>query len=134
MKISKKNIIKYFIVGFCFFLLAFFLKKPYEEDTVEMVMQYMSDCTLIPGVLLILFNALAWVSSQGAFDGIGYAGRFVISKFVPNPTAYKGKDGFYEYKQSKEEKRKDGINHDAAVVGIFYFAAAMVFYILYYVL
>ena len=141
MKITKKNIIKYILVGLVLCIITYSLTKisfsadvPVDETKIQKIMHYLSDCTLIPGIFLMLFYALAWVANQGIFDGIGYASRFVGAMFIPNLKMYKGRDGFYQYKQSKVEKRKESLNHDALIVGIGYFILGIIFYILYYVL
>lgn len=133
MKITSKNIIKYIIIGVILYLLVFLNKKPLEADNTKDMMRYFSDCGIVPGVVLVLLNALAWVGNQGMFDGIGYASRYIGAMFIPNLNIGKGKDGFYKYKISKEEKRSKGVNIDALVVGLGFIIIGMIFYILYYV-
>ena len=141
MKITKKNIIKYILVGLGLCIITYSLTKvsfstdyPLEETKIQRIMHYLSDCTILPGVFLILFYLLAWVSNAGTFDGIGYGVRFVGAMFIPNLKMYKGRDGYYEYKKSKEEKRGKDLNHDSLIVGLCYFTIGIVFYILYCIL
>lgn len=131
MKITKNGIIRNIICGISLFLVMFIIKKPYEAETTKQLMQDLSDCTVIPGVFMILIYALCWAGNDGAFDGLAYAGKFVANMFIPNPSISKGKDGYYEYKQSKVEKRKKGIGKEPLYVGIAYFLIAMIFYIIY---
>ena len=141
MKITKKNIIKYILVGLVMSIVTYSLRKvalstdyPAEESKTQMVMHYLSDSTIIPGIFLILLYGLAWVAKDGIFDGIGYASRFVGAMFIPNLKMYKGRDGFYEYKKQKAEKREKELNKDPLIVGIGYLVLGIIFYILYCIL
>ena len=131
MKITKSGIIRNIIFGICLFLVVFSIKKPYEAESLKDLMQDLSDCTVIPGVFMILIYALLWSARDGAFDGIGYGLKFFASMFIPNPNLSKGKDGFYEYKQSKAEKRKEGIGKEQLFVGFGYLIVSIVFYVIY---
>lgn len=131
MKITKQNIIKYVIIGFVIALIVFTIKKPYESEGNKELFQGLSDCSLIPGILLIGLYLLAWLSNDGMFDGIGYAGKFAISMIIPNHKVYSAKDGYYKYKQEKAEKRSKSINKDALFVGLGYLIIAIIFYVIY---
>ena len=141
MKITKRNLIKYALVGLVMCIVTFSLRKvafsndfPADETKIQIIMHYLSDCTIIPGIFLMLLYGLVWVAKDGIFDGIGYAGRFVGAMFIPNLKMYKGRDGYYQYKKQKAEKRDKELNKDPLIVGIGYLALGIIFYILYYAL
>ena len=131
MKLNKKSLIIFSIIGLVLFFIGFFVKKPYSEETAEKVFQYLSDCAIIPGVVLILIYSLTWVASEGVFDGISYAGRFLASMFVPNTRIYDKNGDYRSYKQQKMENRKEKLSKESLIIGLIFFALAIVFYIFY---
>lgn len=141
MKINSRLLIKYIIVGAVMSIVVFTLRKaafsvdaPANQTKIQTIMQYLSDSTIIPGIILMIFYGLAWSTNEGTFDGIGYAGRFIGAMFIPNLKMYRGKDGFYEYKKQKSEKRTKQLTKESLFVGIGFFILGIVFYILYCVL
>lgn len=131
MKVNKKSFIIFFIIGIILFFIGFFVKKPYNGETTEKVFQYLSDCAIIPGVVLILIYSLTWVSSEGIFDGLTYAGRFLASMFVPNTKIYDKNGDYRSYKEQKMENRKEKLSKESLFVGLIFFIIAIIFYIFY---
>ncbi len=130
MQVSKKNIIKYSIVGLVLSITVFIVNEVYKEEINE-IFRYLSDCFLIPGILLICVYFLAWLSNDGMFDGVGYAGKIVSSMFIPNHKVYVNKDGFYKYKQEKSLKRTEKVNQDSLLVGLVFLSLAIIFYAIF---
>ena len=90
----------------------------------------LADAFTIPGMLMILFAALLWVSSEGAFDGLGYAFRQFGSMIIPFfGRKYKHKT-YYEYKTEKKDKRARGYSF-LFFVGLAFMVVAVVFIILH---
>ncbi len=131
MKINKVNFISISIFAIVLFLIAFFVKKPYNAENTEKLFQYLSDCAIIPAVVLLMIHILRWVNNDGLFDGISYAGRFVVSQFFPNGNDYRGRDGYYRYKEEKKEKRKKGLEYDFLIVGLILLVISIIFYVIY---
>lgn len=67
----------------------------------------LSDAFTVPGIILLAISALMYVSSEGVFDGISYAGKFAFRALVPgmrnNPVEKYG-----DYKLAKNQKRITG--------------------------
>lgn len=124
---------KYLITSGIALFMTFGMLFAHNVATVEskaQVFRILADSFTIPGVLLLALGALVWVSSTGAMDGISYAlgraGRMLI------PGSKKPHETFYDYKTRKAEKRVSGygfIFH----VGLVFFAVAVVFTVLFYV-
>jgi hypothetical protein len=90
----------------------------------------LADSFSIPGLLLVLFTALIWVSSEGAFDGLGYAFSRVGSMFIPFHKKSLEHKTYYDYKMEKKDKRAHGYSF-LFFVGLFYLAVSIVFIILF---
>lgn len=131
MKINKIGLIVTSVIALGLFFTAFFVHKPYEQETSKEMFRYLSDCAIIPGVVISAIHCLKWVSREGIFDGFTFAGRFIVSHFIPLTKRYKGKDGYYEYKQEKMEKRKNNLEYDFLIVGLVFILLAIIFYIVY---
>lgn len=131
MKLNKKIFIIFSIIGLVLFFIAFFVKKPYNAENTEKVFQYLSDCAIIPGVVLILIYSLTWVASEGMFDGLSYAGRFLASMFVPNTRLYDKNGDYRSYKEEKLKNRKEKLDKESLIVGLIFFVIAIIFYIFY---
>ena len=88
------------------------------------------DAFTFSGLFLILVSALVWVSNRGAFLGIGYAmGRLVRTLL---PFLSKSHETYADY---RERKLGRGGVHGYSFIfftGLVYFAAAIVFLILFY--
>lgn len=133
MKLNKKSLIIFSIIGLILFFIGFFVKKPYNAENAEKVFQYLSDCAIIPGVVLILIYSLTWVASEGMFDGISYAGRFLASMFVPNSRIYDKTGDYRSYKEQKMESRKEKLDKESLFIGLIFLAIAIIFYIFYFI-
>lgn len=131
MKVSRKNLIKYIAVGLVLAVTVFIVQKVYQKESLDQIFRYLSDCFLIPGILLTGFYFLAWLGNDGMFDGIGYASKFLTAMFIPSNKVYATKDGFYKYKQEKAEKRTEAINKDALFVGLAFLLIAIIFYVVF---
>lgn len=92
------------------------------------------DAFTIPGVLLILFGSLVWVSDLGGFYGIGYvlnyAKKSISHFFVPG--ALGNSESYYDYiERKKSEGHLTGYGF-LFVVGGITMLIALVFLFLFY--
>lgn len=94
-------------------------------DTVEKY-RILADAFTIPGTLLILVTALIWVSSEGMFDGLGYAFSRVGGMIIPFFGKSKKHETYYDYKMRKKEKALHGYSF-LFYVGLVFTAVALVF-------
>ena len=90
----------------------------------------LSDSFTIPGVILIMLTILAWIASEGIFDGISYAFRQAGAQLIPflGLVPY---ENFYDYKEKKKKERKARGYSFLLFVGIAFLIIGVIFVILY---
>ena len=89
----------------------------------------LSDAFAVPGLLLLLFGCLFWVSNLGALDGIAYAVYFAFRSLIPG-----GRNKDEKYADYVERKRKNRVKGYGFlfVSGGVTMALAIVFMVLFY--
>jgi len=87
------------------FIAAAYLQGLFEATGVQMIMRRLSDCFLIPGVVLGGIASLCWVAVKGNFDMLGY-GFKTLFDWMLHPR--QKQESFYEYKMRQEEKNPEG--------------------------
>jgi len=110
-------IVAFSIFGFCATIWDLFSKT----DSLS-VIKILSDCFLLPGVILVGISVLGWISSKGTFDIFGYSihGLFNLWK----KESYYKQESYYDYKQKKDEKRKP-FRLPMFLVGLIFFLAGV---------
>lgn len=105
--------------------------RSYGEATAAVARyRILADAFTVPGVLLICVAALVWVSSEGFFDGLGYAFSRVGSRLIPFFKRSLEHQTYYDYVQEKKGKRIHGYSF-LFFVGLAFVAVAVVFIILH---
>ena len=132
MKRLTPYLIKY---GFSFAfvgLVAWFYISQRDFQGAELVNKYrmICDALTIPGVLLVLFGAMLWVTGQGALDGIAYCIRFAVFSLIPGKRLERD-EKYVDYVIRKRENRKKGYSF-LFYSGLVTLAAAGVFMYLFY--
>ena len=92
----------------------------------------LSDAFSIPGILLMCFFGLIWVSSDGFFDGLGYTFSRIGGMFVPGMRAKH--ETYFDYKMRKRDKREERENGGFGFlffVGLAFVLISVVFVILF---
>lgn len=133
MKDGHKLLLKYSITTVAaglFTLLLLWLRDFGSAETLEDQYRILADAFSIPGMLLILFTGLVWVSSEGAFDGLGYAFSRVGSMLIPFFKKSLEHQTYYDYKMSKKDKRAHGYSF-LFFVGLVFLAVGIVFIVLH---
>ena len=128
----KKNLVRYSVtlgVGFVIALIVSFLKSLYWQKTAEEVMRALSDCFVVPGLILIFFGLLVVCSNGGTFDMLGYGTKKLVLLFKRKPDE-KDKESFYEYRKRKQESKRSFAY--LLICGAAYLAIGLIFFILYY--
>ncbi len=108
-------------------LILWLLGLSSAETAVEKY-RILSDAFAVPGVVLMLFAGLVWVSNDGFFDGLGYAFSRVRGMFIP--MAKIKHQTYYDYKMEKRGKEPHHFWH-LFLVGLAYTLIAVVFLMLY---
>lgn len=109
---QAKPLLKYGITAAVCLVLAavyFFSNIPLDQisDTpmVDIVL-VLCDAFFVPGALTLMTGLLFWVASEGALDGVGYLGSYLVKTLIP------GKRGSIErygdYLERKRGSRKKG--------------------------
>ena len=134
MKYSRKIILRYSITTAAaglVSLLVLYLHGFGDVTTLEQKYKILADAFTIPGVVLIMFGALIWVSSEGFFDGLTYAFTRVGGMLIPFFRGGKEHQTYYDYKMKMKDKRAHGYSF-MFFVGIVFVAIAVVFIALFY--
>lgn len=132
MKASKQTLIKYSItIAACAGIVVAVLSALDFWNRTSSVMQLadLTDAFTVAGLLPILLGALIWASSEGTFDGLGYAfgrmGALLLPRFKP----YRHLT-YYDYKMEKRGKRPHGYAF-LFFVGLGYLAIGLVFLLIF---
>lgn len=128
----KVNLAKY---GFCALfvaLLAWAYISLRDFAGAELVEQYrmLADAFTLPGILLIMFGAMAWVASEGALDGIAYCLRMAFFALIPGKRLERD-EKYGDYVERKRANRTKGFGF-LFIAGSVTMVVAIVFIALFY--
>ena len=126
------NLIKY---GFCALFVgllvwAYIGLRDVSEFTLMDWYLTLCDAFTIPGMLLILFGAMVWVSNMGALDGLAYCVRFAVFSLIPGKRLERD-EKYGEYIERKSQHRIKGYGF-LFWSGLVTMAIALVFMALFY--
>ena len=127
----KSKIIKYGVTSLIGLLLAYITLCNYgffDANDTQYRYLCLSNAFTIPGVVIMMCGALVWISQQGMFDTLSYAGKMVVDQF--RPSVYKHCK-YGDYVMEKRENRKKGGFGFLVIVGGVFFAVGIVFNILF---
>ena len=87
------------------------LKGVFRETDRALIVRYLSDAFLIPGVLLTGIGLLSYIKKEGAYDGLGYTfhtmKRTFAMRHYRDPIEEGSEDRtYFGYKQQVKAKRK----------------------------
>lgn len=88
------------------------------------------DACTFPGLLLILTAALVALSNEGAFLGLGFLASFALRSLIPGMGSKQ--ETYAEYVERKTEKGCAKGYGFLFIVGLAYFALALIFLALFY--
>ena len=134
MKKNIKELIIRYLVSFsiaCLITVIVFAIKGFFSDNMAANIQVLSDGFCVSGALMSMFAGLFYVSSEGAFIGIGFVLRNVVLAFIPMGRA---KHELYaQYRERKMEGLKKFKEHHFLFTGLFFLAIGIVFTVIWYV-
>ena len=90
-------------LGVCFF------KGVFQETDPALIVRYLSDAFLVPGVLLTGIGLLSFLNKEGTYDGLFYSFYSMRAAFARRHDDEARKDmarTYYDYKQKVKAKRK----------------------------
>lgn len=111
--------------------LAVFAMKGFFTDRIEANMAILADGFTVSGVLLTAFAGLFYVSSEGAFIGIGFVLRNIVQAFLPMGRRHHEFYGQYRERKLGEIRKRD--DHCLLVVGLSFLAIGILFNGIWYV-
>lgn len=127
------KIIKWAIIWLAVAIASFFIEAPYNETDVREIMEKISNCFTVSGVVIAGIGGLSYVSHLGGYDGIGYAfSNFSLHNIwvSKQPKKYKS---LYEYKEAKDKKGRKWLP-EALIIGLVSIAIGIVFLVVYYII
>lgn len=130
---NRSSLIKYAICIGIELIIAFLViwSKGFFTDRIEVNLQIMSDAFFVSGILMTLFAAMLYVSSEGALVGIGFVLRNVVLTFIPMGRARQERYADYRERKMREMKK----NNDSCILitGLFFLSIGIVLTLIWYV-
>ena len=128
---TKDLLIKY---GVCFgvaslIVFVVFWIKGFFTDSAAVNLQILSDGFVVSGAMLSLYAGLLYVSSEGAFLGVGYILRNVVLIFMP--MGRKNHELYKDYRERKLSEAKPKGDHSVLFTGLFFLAIGVIFTIIW---
>ena len=95
------------------------------------------DAFFVPGILLVLFGALAWVAGKDAFAGLSFVGRNMMRALIPGARLKYPHQTFYDYLEERKARREARKSTSIGLgflffTGLAFLAVSIVFLILFY--
>ena len=106
--------LRYVFAAVAGLLIAFSIclfKGVFRETDPALIVRYLSDAFLIPGVLLMGIGLLSLLNKEGTYDGLGYTFHTMRKTFAMRNYREPIEEGsedrtYFGYKQKVKEKRK----------------------------
>lgn len=112
-------------VGLLLALTVCFARDIFHETDGALIVRYLSDAFLVPGVLLTGIGLLSFLKKEGTYDGLTYSFhsmRMASARRFSDEAHDDMARTYYDYKQSVKAKRKVAW-HLIIVGGVFLLAA-----------
>ena len=126
---SKTYYLVYTIIAVVLLAVALISKQPWNYEAAHMKLQYLSDCFLIPGILVIGSFFVQLIDFWGGLDGLKWSLGRAVSSLLPI-RAFKKDKSFYDYKSNKIATRKS-VHIEGLLVGAGLLLVAMILYLAY---
>ncbi len=132
MEQKQNPYLKPLIWAAVFFALGIAVTKIYQAENVKAFFGDLSDCFLLPGVLLFGGAAISWAGTFGTFDMLAYGSRSFFGIFI-RPLAQDLPSHFYDYRKQKDEKGRHW-SKETLFVGLISIGVSALTLIVYYLL
>ncbi len=131
---SKSKLLKYgitFAVAAVIAVIIMWAKGLFTATAKADVYRILCDAFFVPGIMYVLLGLLFFVAGAGSFDGFNYALKMAFLRFTFSKN--KKRVTYAEYKESKDEKRKDGFSIlFLFLIGLIFVVVSIIMLILYY--
>ena len=113
-------------------LIAYFYISVRDFAQAQLVDKYriLCDAFTVPGLLLLMFGSLLWVSNTGALDGLMYSVRMAIRFLIPGGRL-KTEEKYGDYVERRREKPIRGYGF-LFISGCATMVIALIFFALFY--
>ncbi len=127
----KTNLLKYGITTAVCGALAIWYLLGHDFSGQDPAGRYrlLCDAFFLPGIFSVLFGLLIWVANEGAFTGLTYALKTAFRALMPG--GRNRQERYYDYLQSRKEKKVTGYGF-LFHVGCAFVVISAVFLILFY--
>ena len=131
-KQARIRLIKYGAAAVFVGIMAYIYIAARDFASAALVEKYwiLCDAFTIPGILLIMFGSLVWVSNMGALDGISYALAYLGRSLVPGMGG-RSDEKYADYVARKRENPIRGYGF-LFISGCITMAVALVFMALFF--
>lgn len=133
MKEPRKIVLRYLITlaaAGAMSLLVLWIRDFRSMTSLVDIYRSLADAFTVPGVILIMITALVRISAEGMFDGLGYVFRVAGAMLLPFSKRKYKHETYYDYKQSKGDKKPHGYSC-LFFVGVAFVLVAVVFTLLH---
>ena len=113
------------LIGFCVVW-----AKGFFTESAAVNLQIVADAFFVAGILMSLFAALIFVSSQGAFIGVGFIMRNVVLTFIPMGRLRHEK--FIDYRARKMNQLKARKLSPVLVTGLTFLVTGIILTAIWY--
>ncbi len=127
---SKKYVIQLLIGVFIAFVIMWQRGLFLAESVADKVLIICDGFTVVAFIYLCL-GVLLWISSTGTMDIFSYALKKGVNALVPG-RIFDDLGGYYEYKMSKEEKRKGFKERSTLIIGFLFLVISIVLTLVWY--
>ena len=138
MSVKLSNVLKYSITalvgGGMALGVAFYCNENYgffRTKSVRQIYAMLSDCFLIPSVLLIGIGLMAIISDEGFFDLFGFAFSNITFLFSRHKEE-RARETYYEYHERRKARREGKAKWHLVLVGLVFLIPCLIFMFIYF--
>lgn len=101
---KKLSYIKYALLALVMAGIVAALRSLFSAESAKELFGILSDCLIVPGILLGGIGAIGWMGTSGVYDMFGYGVSHVLSNLHIGKKEHRW-ETYYDYKVRKSEKR-----------------------------
>lgn len=127
---SKKYVIQ-LVVGLLIAFVIMWQRDLFTAEAVADKVLIICDGFTVVAFVYLCMGALLWVSGTGMLDIFGYALKKGANALIPG-RVFDDLGGYYEYKMSKQEKRKGFKERSTLIIGFLFLAISIILTLVWY--
>ncbi|MDD6800272.1 MAG: DUF3899 domain-containing protein [Firmicutes bacterium] len=133
--VGRKGIVRYvrpLIFAALIFLFCVYWEKLFSQSGAKEIIGTLSDCFLIPGVMLAGAGGISWAAKFGTLDMLSFGFKSFFGHFIKSLSADMPRT-FYDYKTERAEKRKKW-HSETLITGLVFIAVSVLLLVVYSVI